>query len=91
MSSQPVRCSGLPLASPASAQIHLVPGKICVPREEARVPGSNNPVEMISGVHVVAASAEIDVTTAERLCAVPLNLAAAGALSITAGGTHAGR
>jgi hypothetical protein len=55
------------------------------------MPDSNNPVEMNSGVPVVAASAEIDVTTAEQLRAILLNLAATGALSITAGSAHVGR
>jgi hypothetical protein len=55
------------------------------------VPDSNNPVEMISGVPVMAASAEIDVTTAEQLRAVLLNLVAAGAPSIIAGNAHAGQ
>src|SRR5437868_4831316 len=78
LSSQPARCPGLPPASPAprrSAWFRAV----CVPCGRcAPMPDVSYLVEMISGVPVVTAPAEIDITTADQLRLVLLEAAAHG-------------
>ena len=70
--------AGLSPVSPAPAQTTWFPGRICVGREVGKMYGSDNSVEIINGIRVAAASAEIDVTTATQLRSVLLEAASHG-------------